>query len=419
MRDQPEELAAAITGESDSDESVVRAAAELLVRWRAIVATMVAAMLVAGIVSWLLPNRYTARAVLYIPQSQGTAPLGLEALAAQLPPGMLRLGSSGGSDTRIIAAFLESRTLRDSLVARYGPLRERQLRARRDMEGSIIVDITHRDPTVAASVANAVPELLNVLALRASADVNEQRIGFLRMQLDEAQDRLVHAESRLVSFQQASGAPDVEEQGRRTIEAAVELQRRVTEMEIEVAQLRRVVTPNNPRLQAAEAELAAWRAQLRRITQGSEPGDLLLSLDASPELRAEAYRLARDFRTQEQVVLSLTAALTQAQLDSRDDLPVVTVIDPATIPDEPSGPGLFLMLPVAAVLGLVVGSLIIILGTSWNAARRRPKNAPWFVAWDQFRGELRRPRTDGGRSGISEDTVNPDAVETALRAPAE
>jgi uncharacterized protein involved in exopolysaccharide biosynthesis len=405
-----------MTDRTEPDGTVIRAAAELLIGWRSVVVTIIVAMVVAGIATLILPSRYTARTVLYVPESPGIGGIGLDALATQLPPGLLRLGSGGGSDARMIAAFLESRTLRDSLIARHGPIRERQIRTRRDLEGSIEVDISHRDPAVAASIANSFADLLNRLALRASTEINERRIGYLRMQLDEAQEQLVQAERRLVSFQQLSGAPDVEEQGRLTIEAAVELQRRVTEMEIEVSQLRRVVTPDNPRLRAAESELSEWRAQLRRITAGSEPGDLLLSLDVSPELRAEAYRLARDFRTQEQVTLSLTAALTQAQLDSRDDLPVVTVIDLARVPDDPAGPGIPLILGVAAALGLVMGSLLVLLGASLSAARERPENRPLFEAWDRFRGDLRGARR-GGSDRVRGTAVDSETVDSTLRSP--
>ena len=53
-----------------------------------------------------------------------------------------------------------------------------------------------------------------------------------------------------------------------------DLQRRIAEKEIEVAMLRRNATPQNPQLRAAEAELAAWRAQLNRLSARRGGGDL-------------------------------------------------------------------------------------------------------------------------------------------------
>jgi LPS O-antigen subunit length determinant protein (WzzB/FepE family) len=329
---------------------------------RIALAALVAAVL-AGAAWALLPKRYTARVALYVPQAQIDPRL--QGMMTQLPGALLGMGGLDAGDRKMVDAILHSRTLRDSLDVRFG--RHRKVNLRTTPEGAIAVDVTHRDPAWAQQIAAAYPELVNEMVISLGLVTHQRRQEFLRRQVTEAHDELTAIEEQLVEFQTVSNAPELEEQARQTIDAAAQLQRRVVEKEIEVGQLRRLLTPDHPELRAAEAELAAWRQQLARLGAGTGGRDIFVPLDGSPQLRAGAYRLARELRAREQVYISLRAALEQAELDARRDLPVVSVIDAPVVPDRPSSPGLVAVLVLGTIAGLLVGTAWALLAHWWRA----------------------------------------------------
>jgi uncharacterized protein involved in exopolysaccharide biosynthesis len=212
---------------------------------------------------------------------------------------------------------------------------------------------------------------------------------FLERQLAEAQEDLVASEEALLSYQQQTDAPEIQEQSRQTVEAAAELQRIIYQKEIEVLQLRRVATPNNPELRAAVAELDAMRRQMRRLTGGSSSaGDVFVPLGSSPELKVGSLRLLREFTKNEQIYLSLTAALAETQLDVQNNMPVVALLDRATVPDRPSGIPRVITLGLITWLGLLAG-LGMAVGVEYlDRLRRDPASQPFFEAW----ARVRRPR---------------------------
>lgn len=366
---------------------------EVLLRYRKQILVTAAAMMLGALAFALLrPRTYTARVMLFISSSQSDM---RSAFGGQLPPGLpsFALGVSN-PNTKLVGVVLNSQSLADSVQRRAGRAQERRIRNEQD--GSITIEILHRDPERAARIANAYPDLINALVLKVGLDNAVRKQDFLESQLVSARERLELSEQQMVQFQRGRDAPEPEEQGRRTIEAAAQLQQRIAEKEIEVSQLRRALTPDNPELRSAEAELTAWRAQLRRLTSGGG-GQVFLPLSESAELKATATRILREYGKNEQIYLTLTANLAQTQIDAKNSLPVVSVIDPASPPTRPTGAGVVVTVLAAAVLGVILGVFGALLREYLQAARREPRNADFFAAWDRSVGSVARLTSRGRR----------------------
>jgi uncharacterized protein involved in exopolysaccharide biosynthesis len=391
---------------------ILELGAVLLRRWRRIVLTTLAVMLVAAAAALLRTEKYQASVVLLAPQEQG-GNRSSEMLARQLAgAGIPGLGNVGNPNQRLIGVLARSRSFADSMVARVaGPgakggkagelrrmLAETEVNSRPD--GSIAVLVKGEDPRLAAKVANTFPALLNEMSARVGVEAAVQKQSFLETQLRRARAALDQSEQRLVNFQKQRNAPELQDQANRTVDAAAQLQTQITEQEVEVSGLRRTVTPSNPRLQAAEARLATLRGQLRRLTAGGG-GGLFVPFSESPDLQATLTRLKRDYQRDEQVYISLTTAIAQSQIDVNNNLPVVSVLDQATVPGAPSGIGLKLILLVAAVLGLVLGLVAAFVAEHFARARHDPAAGSFFVAWEDFKHDVvplrRRPAPTAGR----------------------
>jgi uncharacterized protein involved in exopolysaccharide biosynthesis len=365
---------------SDASSPAARAPGELLVllwrEWRTIALTAVVTCVVAIAAFFVLPDDYVSNTVL-VPSSetQSRASLAL----GQLPGGLGGLLGGGGSPgDRLLGAVLKSRTIGDTITRRLvrEGFREADVRrvlakgtrTQRAVDGSVNIQVRAREPRLAARVAGTYGEAANAILARVGRESAQRRRRFIAEQLGTAREQLVESEQRVLEFQQRRSTPDLPEQARRTIDAASQLQREIFAQELEVARLRRLATPGNPELQAAEQRLGAQRAQLRELTaNGGGSGQLFVPLREGAALKLAALRLQREFTAEERIFESLTAAAAEAQFATNENTPAVTVLDAAFLPTAPTRS--YLPLLLAPLLGAVFGVALVL---ARDAARRIP-----------------------------------------------
>lgn len=381
-------------GAAPGDSSLVYLAAAVLRRWKMILALTAGAVVVAFGLSFLRRDVYTATTVLLMQQETDVR---LEGLVARLPAGLGAAagGTAGGSNARLVNAILGSRTLGDTLERRIGRVRKREVQGDLERGQSLMVLVSDPDPERAARVANAYPEVVNELVGHITGESTRRKQELLSAAVAEARRRLEETEARTVAFER-QGAPEIREQMRASLEAAVELQRQINIKEIQLSQLRRTATPENPELRRLTAEVGALRDQLRRMTAGTGDASVLPALGASPELRATAVGLLREYTEAEAVYTSLAASLAQTQIAANNRLPVLTVLDPALVPTRPAGRGSVFLAVIAGVLGLTVGVVAVMVSEYLRAARRNARNGPLFSAWSEIRDA--EPARGGRRS---------------------
>ena len=398
--------------ERDGEEiSLLGLLAILLRRWRTVMSFLVAVLVLAGLYLVVRPSTYTARTLLVPAPSKDDGRSSLLSLNSRLPGMLPGLAVGGSSQQRQLGIIAKSNALQDSIIARMkqAPLSEDQRKSvpyilekrtniKPNSDGSISVEVLASDARLAALIAQQFPSVINQIASHLARQAAAQKEQFLQSQLSTAREGLVNSEQQLLAFQQSRDVPEVQEQAKQTVVAAAELQRDVLEREVIVSQLSRFSTPNNPTLQKAIADLEARRDQLRRLTGATgKENPVFVPLRTSPELKVSTARLLREFGTEEQVYLALTASLAQAQIDANDNLPVVSVLDAAQVPQRPSNPRALKVLVVATVLGFLLG-VVFAFGREYvDAARTRAENESFFVAWDQLKSNL----TPGGRRAAS------------------
>lgn len=388
------------------DVNLLQVLAVPLRRWRAVLVIFGATILLALAYALLAPPRYTARTTLMPMQSAPDVSNRLAALMGDLPLG-LSVFSPGGREEGVVT-ILKSRSVADSVIQRlrlkedWGvgsqhdarlALANRTQISRERQDGHIIIEYSDSDPTRAARVANAYPDILNLINSRLSAEAALRRAEFLEQQLAIARQDLEQAEAELVEFQRSRGAPEIEEQARQTIIAAAQLQEKVIEKEVEVSQLRRVATAEHPQLRQAMAELAALRAQLARITvgEGDRMGsDPLLSFREAPELGATYGGLLREYKKNEQLFAGLTAGLAEARIQAATNLPVVAVLDPAVVPEVRSSPQRRRVMMLAGVGGILLGLFAAFLVEWKQNFRRTPEGRELAARFHQTLREMKQ-----------------------------
>jgi len=405
--------------ERDSEEiSLLGLLAVLLRRWRTIITFLVAVLALAGLYLLLRPASYMSRTTLVPAPAKEDARSGLLSLNARLPSMIPGLAVGGNSQQRQLGIIAKSHALQDSIIARMktAPITndqreevprilDKRTTIKPNTDGSILVEVRAPDARLAALLAQQFPSVINQIASYLARQAAAQKEQFLQGQLSTARERLVNSEQQLMTFQQKRDVPEVQEQAKQTVEAAAELQRDILEREVIVRQLSRFSTDNNPTLQNAIADLEARRDQLRRMTGSAQKDNtIFLPLRTSPELKVSTARLLREFGTEEQVYLALTASLAQAQIDANDNLPVVSILDAAEIPDRRADARPLKVFVVAVVLGLFLGVMYAFARDYMEAARARAENDAFFTAWGQFKRDVTRrrppPVSDGGNGRV-------------------
>lgn len=370
--------------------------AVVLRRWKTVIVCAAATVLLIVGVSRLLPDTYAAQTTLVPAPTQGDG--GMQRMAANLPPALAaRMGGGGPSNQKVVGTILKSQTLRDTLAHRlaadrtagvteaevYRILAKGTQIRQSPADGSITIEVHARKPAAAARVAGEFADLVNQIATGLSLDAAQKKRAVLERQLAAARERLTLSEGRLVAFQQRRGAADVPEQARQTMTTAASVEQTIIQKEVEVQALRSRVTAENPQLRRAQAELQALRQQRSRLLGGGG-GDVFLSPRDVPSLRAEGTRLAREFATDEQVYLSLSAQLASVQVDMNDNLALVSVLDAPTVPAGPMG-SLPRLLVTAMLLGLVVGVVAAFVREYASHVR---KDDVWNAAVDDFKRDV-------------------------------
>lgn len=322
-------------------------------------AAIVSALLIGA--TFLIPNVYTARAVLLPPSAETD----MGGLLSSIPGSVAlsrALGLDHGSEASLYLGVMRSAGIRDSLIARFALERVYRVanaeKARRRLarntsllltnDGFVEVAVTDRVPRRAADLANSYVELLDrFLQDNANSGAGRRR-QFLEKRLAATLEDLAASEDRLRDYQVRHRMPIVGADADRAGSAAAGLMAEKLSREVELGTLESVSLGPNARAEQLRNELRQIDAELAKI----------------PPATTVLARLIRDVRIQEKVLLVLREEFERARVLELRNIPTVQVVDRATSPLEKSGPRRALMAVAIVMVALVMRALL-----SWLRAR--------------------------------------------------
>jgi uncharacterized protein involved in exopolysaccharide biosynthesis len=373
-----------------------RSFTEVLIAWRGFVYrfTIVAA-LGAVVVSLLLPQWYTASAVI-TPPSETDGGTGLMALMDQVRGGgavsRARSLLKRTPEIDLMIGVLKSRRVQGEVVDRFDLVshyhvksREKAIKRLGDQvgvtttpEGFIAVHVSARDKQLAADMANAFVESLDGYNQETSVETARSTREFVGQRLDEVRARLDEASNNLRRFQEEHGAIHISEQTRVTVEALASLEGERMQLEIERGVLKNYSRGEVPRIREIDAhieEIEKRIVTLRGRTpagstmvampgddgtevaapdgDGSANDDVIIPLGEFPRLGLEFADLKREVLAQEKVLEFLMAQFEEARIREARDLETVNVLDPAVPPLRKSKPRRSVIVLLTTGLGLV------------------------------------------------------------------
>jgi tyrosine-protein kinase Etk/Wzc len=381
----------------DGEVSIVDYARAVWRRRWMIAALCVLALLIAFVVSVLLPKTYDSVATVLAPKEGAPGGLlpGLTASSGLLQQVVGLSLPSLTPNRDLLISVLRSRTIADSVVTRFDLQQRYRERYREDAinrlrrvtavsltkEGVIAIRVEDTDPARAAEMANYYVELLDRLVAQYSRGEAGRQRGFLTAQLANAKTDLDTAEEELRRFQEKNRAIVLQEQTKGAIEAAARLKGEIIAAEVQLQAMRNFATEANPEIVLLRRRIDEMKRQLGQMQYGDGstpvPGsgrrDFSVPFSKVPEVGLELARLTREVKIQETLVTLLTQQGEQARLVEAKDVPVVQVLDRAVPAERPIRPRVAVNIAVAVAGSLLLGVFLALFldgSRRWRAASR-------------------------------------------------
>jgi tyrosine-protein kinase Etk/Wzc len=342
----------------------------------------------AVILALLMPNIYTATAKILPPQqSQSSA-----AILGQLSALAGAAGSAGlgfKNPNELYVGMLKSRTVADSLIERFNLKQvfghEKMTDARIALESStnitvgkeglISIECSHKDPKLAAALANAyVAELYKLTQTFAVTEASQRRL-FFEKQLQQAKEALINAEVAMRRSQEITGVIRLDEQGKAIIESIARLRAQIAAKEVQLSALRTFATDNNPEFVRARQELGELRVQLGKLERDESrgTGDVLVPTRKVPEVGLEYVRHFRDVKYHEAMFELIAKQYELAKIDEAKEASMIQVLDEAIVPEKKSKPNKRLIVLVSTMLAFFAAVVVAFALEVAERARQDPR----------------------------------------------
>lgn len=355
-----EPLDAEVASVSQSARPEWQKALDLL--WsRAVLLARVTALgtLLALLVAFLLPRRYTSTISLMPPSRQ--MPAGMMAAVGELAnnPQVGNYASEllGAKSTgSMFVGVLQSRVVADALIDKFDLRRvygdKYYYQARRQLakntgvsedrkSGIISVNVTDRDRARAQALANEyVTQLNHQVAALNTSDAHQERV-FLESRLALYKADVDKAAAELGEYSSSHATFGLKEQATAELTGAATLQGQVIVAESELQGLRQVYGEQNYRVKAGEARVSELRLQLKKATgqdMNAPDADAYPSLRELPVLGIRYQELLRNATVAETIFVTLQKRLELAKVEEAREVPAVQVLDPADLPEKYSWP---------------------------------------------------------------------------------
>lgn len=349
------------------------------------------ALILAIIVSLLIPNKYTAETIVLPPGQNSSAS---SALMNQLG-GAGALASLSGSGLGLknpgdmYVALFRSRIVEDALVTRFGLMSRYHRKTMTDTRGQfenhssvalgqkdglIRIEVTDADPRFAAELANAYVDEFRRLSANLALTEASQRRAFFLQQLREANESLVTAEESMKQTQQSTGVLQIDSQARTLIESAAQLRAQIAAKEVELQGMGAYATEDNAEYLLAKRQLDALKDQLAALGGTvKDPGSEIIMPKGNLSEAETAYlRRLRDVRYYETIEQLMAKEFEMAKLDEAREGAVIQVAETAVPPDKKSSPKRTFIVLIATALGFFLACFWILFEERYALYWRSP-----------------------------------------------
>jgi capsule polysaccharide export protein KpsE/RkpR len=357
----------------------------VVVKHKVFFAVLFALALGVGYVSvyYLIDERYEA-AIRILPSDDNTSG-GISSLIGgaigDLPLGLGgMLGGGGGNNLLLFETIVYSRSTLVHLIEKFDlrddykkkTMQETIEAFRDDVDAgtdddiTFYVVITAYDPEKSAAIANYLVEYLNDRVIEINTQKSRENREYVERRLGLLRGRITEVEDSLRFYMEKSGVYEAESQVKATMEVIAELEAELATRRAELKAYERVAGKNTPQTQALRAGVEEIEKEIVNIKRGGrgKGSDVLLSLPTLPRNTVQYFRYLKEVEIQNALLEFMLPMYEQAKYNEQKDIPVVQVIDRASIPEKKSYPPRTLFSAIFASVVLLSAYLVVFIRES-------------------------------------------------------
>jgi tyrosine-protein kinase Etk/Wzc len=236
--------------------------------------------------------------------------------------------------------------------------------------GIISLKLDGDDAQRITAIVNTIASLYVQRNVDSKSAQAQQMLTFLTDQLPQLRADLDQSEARYNDFREKSGAIDLDAQGKLLLQTVVDTKTQVVKLQQQRADLVQRYTESHPSVTAVDARIAELEHQLDQYEQ---------QVTTLPATQQTALRLMRDVKVNTDLYMKLLDSTQQLRVLRAGQLGNVRTVDYAVLPEEPVRPLKILVLPIAAVLGLLLGCAIALGRRMLNRGLESPADIELVV----------------------------------------
>ncbi|MGK5094028.1 GNVR domain-containing protein [Deltaproteobacteria bacterium TL4] len=211
--------------------------------------------------------------------------------------------------------------------------------------GLYSIEITWKDPHIAALIANEHIDELEHFLLKNQITTTKKSRVFIESQLQKTEKYLTEAEDALKNFSKQYGIFRVEDQAALLTQTIGRVKGEIALGEVEMEVLKKLNPPGSPQIELAQIRLDALRMRLKKLEKGDGSSDELrenytdIPLKDLSELGLSYNRLQRELTIQQEIYKMLRTQLETTKIEESKELNSIQVIDraiPAGFPSKPN-----------------------------------------------------------------------------------
>lgn len=373
----------------------------VLAKHKALIITLpLIAAVVAGAVSFTLPNVYKASTTLLPPQQ---AQSGTAALLSQLNGvAGLAAGAAGlKSPNDLYIGMLKSRVIADKLIEKFAlknvydtdSLEEARLTLEENTaissgkDGLITISVEGYDKNLVPRIANGYAAELLDFTRELAVTESAQRRMFFEQQLELSKNKLAVAEVTLKRNLETQGVISVDSDSLAIVETLGRLRARISANEVRLSSMRAFVTTTNPDYRRVEEELISLRAELWKLENGRPAKNGRPPQRAQNSVGLENIKILRDVKYHQMLYELLAKQYEAARLEEAKDPSIIQILDPAITPERKFKPKRVVILTLSAVLALITALVWSFIAEAKHRALRLPGGT---LRWTELKSYLRR-----------------------------
>ncbi len=217
--------------------------------------------------------------------------------------------------------------------------------------GILIVALEGEDAGVTAAIVNGIVSSYLRQNVERRSEEASLMLAFLDKQLPSLKDQLETAEVELREHKSGKGsAVDISVAGQELLNRTTDIEKQISELELQRSELRMRYTDQHPILNATAQKLK----QLGQVR-----AEISKQFETLPGTELESVRYLRNVSVSNELYLQLLNRSQELKVAKAGTVGNARILDPAIVPREPIHPRAILILVLSLVLGLVVGVLSV------------------------------------------------------------